>query len=50
MKQTPKRLLIDIPAELHKEIKVRAAVKNITLKAWVLRAICEAIKTEKSYE
>lgn len=50
MKQTPKRLLIDIPIDLHKEIKVRAAVKNITLKVWVLRAIFEAIKTEKSYE
>lgn len=45
-----RRLLVDVPEDLHKEIKIRATVRNISIKTWVTRAIAEAIKQEKKYE
>ncbi len=45
-----KRLIIDIPAELHKDIKIRSATKNISIRTWVVRAIVQAIEKEKKYE
>lgn len=45
-----KQLMIHIPVDLHAEIKSRAALRNITIKKWVLRAIMEQIKKEKQYE
>lgn len=37
--KTPKRLLIDIPEELHRELKSVVALRGITLKKYVIRAI-----------
>lgn len=45
-----KRLVVEIPLELHQDIKVRAVFRNITLRKWVLLAIIEQIKQEKSTE
>lgn len=45
-----KRLLIELPADDHAEIKIRAARKNVTIKKWVLRAIAKAIIEENTYE
>ncbi len=45
-----KRLSMYIPWELHKEIKMRAAARNVTITTWVIRAIFEALRNEKKYE
>ena len=49
-KTNPKRLVIDIPLELHTEIKQRAALRLMPIRVWVARIIMEAIKKEKQYE
>ena len=46
----PKRLIVDLPEELHNDIKKRAIDKNISMKEWVLRAISAQIKQESQYE
>lgn len=49
MKEAKKKLIIEIEEALHQEIKMRALLKNINMKAWILRAIADAIKKEDSY-
>ena len=49
-KEARKRLLLDITEDQHREIKMRAVKRNITIKKWVMRAIAEAIAKEKKYE
>ena len=39
LRKTPKRLLVDIPEQMHKELKAAVALRGITLKKFVLRAI-----------
>lgn len=41
-----KRLAIDIPEELHGDIKLCAKVRNITMTKWILRACYTRIKNE----
>ena len=45
-----KQLIIEVDESFHKQIKVRALDKNMTVKTWVLSAILEKIKNEKQYE
>lgn len=45
-----KRLVIEIQPDLHNDIKKRALFRNITIRKWVLIAILEQIKKEKSTE
>lgn len=45
-----KRLLIEIPLELHKSIKTKAAQRNITIRLWITRLILEALKREELYD
>lgn len=45
-----KRLVIDLPVELHMDIKKRAAERNITMKEYVLQALGSRINHEKRYE
>ena len=45
-----KRLNIDIPEELLKQIKIRSIERNTTLRVWVLRAIKQALKHEEQYD
>lgn len=45
-----KRLNIEIPEELHKKIKVKAAQRNITVRLWVSRLLINALKQEEIYE
>ena len=45
-----KRLVIDMNNELHKEIKMRASHKYITMKAYVLRAIVKQIEKDNLLE
>jgi hypothetical protein len=49
-KQTDRRLVVEIKPELHQDIKLRAVFRNITIRKWVLIAILEQIKREKSTE
>lgn len=44
------RLSIEIPAELHKEIKLAATNNYCTITNYVLRAILEKIKIDKQYQ
>jgi len=40
-------LVIDIPKELHTEIKVIATRRHMTLKSWVIVALMERIRKEQ---
>jgi predicted HicB family RNase H-like nuclease len=42
-----KVIIIKVDADIHKEVKMRAAHNNITIKQWVLQAIAEKIAWEK---
>ena len=45
-----KRLSMNILLELHKEIKKRSAVKNISITTWIMQAIIEKITIEDKYK
>jgi predicted HicB family RNase H-like nuclease len=44
-----KRLILNVPIELHSAIKVRAAIRNITMRTWIIRVLIEAIAKEDKY-
>jgi predicted HicB family RNase H-like nuclease len=48
-RNTPNRLVVDVPKELHADIKIRAIAQGTTLRRWVLKAIAARIKEEESY-
>ncbi len=50
MKTNESRLVIEIPAALKADLKIRALLKNMTLKNWVLLAIANMIQHEKNQE
>jgi len=45
-----KRLVVELTQQEHKEIKMRATFRNITIKDWVKLAIFDRIKSEQQYE
>lgn len=45
-----KIVFVEVMPEIHTEIKKRAAIRNITMKEYILQAIEERIKQEKKYE
>jgi len=45
-----KTLILETTALLHSQIKQRAAVRNISIKKWVLQAIIEKMKQEDHYK
>jgi len=45
-----KRLVVTLTEDDHKEIKMRAAQRKVSIKVWVLRAIAQMIIQEKKYE
>jgi len=49
-KKNIKRFSIEVPEELHKEVRHRALDRNITVTKYVTRALIAQIKKEKSYE
>jgi predicted HicB family RNase H-like nuclease len=49
-KEKNKRLALDISEKLHAEIKSKAAYSNISMKAYILRAVIEKMEYEKRYE
>jgi len=44
------RFLITLPKEVHRQIKLRSAFRNITMRMYVLHAILERMKTDAKYE
>lgn len=50
IKEKPKRIVLEVPEDLHTQVKVRAAKRNIPIRTWVIRAIVAAIKEEEKYE
>jgi hypothetical protein len=44
------RFSVDLPTQLHWEIKKRSLDRNITMGQWVQMAINERIREEKKYE
>ena len=45
-----KFMIIEIPIQLHNEIKTRAAIRGMTLKKYVMQAVSNRIEKEKKYE
>jgi hypothetical protein len=45
-----KRLVVDLPIEMHSVIKGRAAFRGMKIREWILLAIRERIKEEMRYE
>ena len=45
-----KSLLVHIDLDLHCEIKKRAAMRGISMRTWVMRAVLAQIKQERKYE
>ena len=45
-----KRLTVEIPEQVHKEIKIKAIESNISLRKWVLQTIIERIAREEDYK
>ncbi len=43
-----KRLAVDLPIELHNEIKAQAAYRNASIRKYVIAAIVEKIKQDKA--
>ena len=50
MQQKLKRVFADVDQEIHTIIKTAATINGITMRAWILRAIMERIKKEKTFE
>lgn len=46
----PARFIFVITPELRHEVKMRAAMRNISMSLWVTRAIYEQLKKEKQYD
>lgn len=49
-KQQECRIVLEVSIEHRATIKARAAIRNISMKRWILDAISEKIKQELKYE
>lgn len=49
-KRWDKRLILDVSREEHAEIKARAALRNVTMRQYIMEAILKRILEEKQYE
>jgi predicted HicB family RNase H-like nuclease len=50
MKKQRKQMIFDINPELHMQVKIMAARRNVSLSLWVTRAIYEQLKKETRYD
>jgi predicted HicB family RNase H-like nuclease len=50
VKKQRKQMIFDINPELHMQIKIMAARRNVSLSLWVTRAIHEQLKKETRYD
>ena len=44
-----KRLSMNLTEQMHKDIKIRAANRNINITKWILQAIIEKLTQEDQY-
>lgn len=49
-RKSPKRILIDVPEELHTQIKSLAALRNISIKIWLVRLIISELRRLEVYK
>lgn len=49
-KKGEKRVIADIPEDIHEKMRVNAAKRNIPIKQYVLEALVEKMIREKQYE
>lgn len=45
-----KQIIFDLNEDVHREIKVFAAMRNITMNRWMQKAINERLIKEKQYD
>jgi hypothetical protein len=45
-----KRLSMDLPIEIHVELKERSARRNITITKYIMSLVMEQLKKERSYD
>lgn len=55
MNETPKkrqmkRLIADIPPEIHQEIKIQAINKNMSMRQYIVQALVASIRKDRGYE
>lgn len=50
IQRTAKRFVIEVPDEYHRLVKISAAEKNISIRAWMSRAIKAELEKDKQYE
>lgn len=43
-----KRLIIDVPAEFHAEIKAMCAKKDLSMRNWTIKVLLKALKEENN--
>jgi predicted HicB family RNase H-like nuclease len=48
--ETKPRLVLDVDQELHKDIKLRATERGLSIKKWILQAIAARIEWERKYQ
>jgi predicted HicB family RNase H-like nuclease len=44
-----KRMITEIPHEIHHEIKLHALLKNMTIRQYVMQAVIEKIRKDREY-
>lgn len=49
-KELYKRLALNIPNNLHTEIKIKAAKKNISMLGYILGAVIKRLEHDRQYE
>lgn len=49
MKVKKKKIIFEVPEELHKQIKVAAARRNISMSLWITRELVRKLKKEETY-
>jgi hypothetical protein len=49
-KESKKYIIISTTKDFHAEIKKRAAIRGISIKVYITRALLEQIKKEKQYD
>jgi hypothetical protein len=45
-----KRITVKVTEDFHKEIKIRAISRNVTISRYILKALWEQIRREEIYE
>lgn len=48
--KTAKNIIVPVGEDTHRQVKIHAANRNISIKSWVLQAIAEKLKREITYE